>query len=132
MMVDAISTALSGLNAATKRVEASASNIANSTTAGTLQGENQAFSALTVSQSSLEQGGVRAEIIPKDPGIVESFSPNSPFANEDGIIGVPNVNLAEEAVNLQLAEVAYKANIQVLNTINEINDELLNSFDERF
>ncbi len=129
-MVDAISTALSGLNAASNRIEASASNIANSTTTSALDDENAA-PALTTAQSAEENGGVRSQIIPKDPGIVERFAPNSPFANEDGVVGAPNVNLAEEAVNLKLAETAYRANIATIKTANEISEALLDIFDDR-
>ncbi len=41
------------------------------------------------------------------------------------------VELSEEAVNLTLAEVSYKANIAALETANEMNDELMRLFDER-
>ena len=129
MMVDAISTALSGLNAASRRVEASASNIANSTSTIDLNNET-ATPALTTTQSAQENGGVRSQIIPRDPAIVESFAPNSPFANEQGFVGAPNVNLAEEAVNLRLADIAYRANIATLQTTSEINEALLDIFDD--
>jgi len=128
-MLDAISTALSGLNAASRRVEASASNIANSTSTSPLSDEN-APSALTTAQSAQENGGVRSQIIPREAGIVERFAPDSPFANEQGFVGTPNVNLAEEAVNLRLAEIAYKANISTLQATSEISDALLDIFDD--
>ena len=132
-MVDAISTALSGLQAASKQVEASASNIANITTAGSLDpdsGLSAPYEAQITVQESLEQGGVKSQIIPKNPGIVERFAPSSPFVNEEGLIGAPNVNLTEEIVTLKLAETAYKANITTLKAVSEINDALLNIFDE--
>ena len=132
-MVDAISTALSGLNAASKQVEASASNIANITTTGSLDSDSDLsapYEAQITVQESLEQGGVKSQIIPKNPGIVERFAPSSPFANEEGLIGAPNVNLTEEIVTLKLAETAYKANITTLKAVNAINDALFGIFDE--
>lgn len=130
-MINAISIALSGLNAATQRLNSTASNIANVTTSGSLEeGGQSPYSALQTTHSAVESGGVRSETIPKDPGFVESFAPDSPFANADGLIGVPNVSLAEEAVNLNLAETTYKANIATLKTSEEMSDELLRIFDE--
>lgn len=41
------------------------------------------------------------------------------------------VNLSEEAVNLSLAETSYKANLAVIQTVNELTDELLDSFDKK-
>lgn len=132
-MIGAISTALTGLFAATKRVEASASNIANASSAGSLDpgAPIQPYQALTTVQTSTESGGTSATNIPKNPGFVNAYAPDSPFANADGEVGAPNVDLAEEAVNLKLAEIAYKANISVMKTAGEMSDELLNTFDKR-
>lgn len=76
-MINAISTALSGLTASTRKVDVAATNIANAGTPG-----NQ-------------------------------------------------VDLAEEAVNLKVAEQAYKANLLVVETASKMTDELLSTFDER-
>lgn len=135
-MINAIQTALSGLVASTKRVEASASNIANIGTAGSLDDAGNAPYApiSTVQQTQTDsQGnatGVTAENLPRENAFVPAYDPDSPFANSEGFVGVPNVNLAEEAVNLKLAEATYKANIAVLETVNELSDELLSIFDD--
>lgn len=42
-----------------------------------------------------------------------------------------NVDLAEEAVNLQISKTAYKANIATIKASEEMSDELLHIFDER-
>ncbi len=132
-MIGAISSALSGLVAASKKVEVSAENIANLSTAGALDPADgpAPYETQTVIQKTNDVGGVLAEAIPKDPGFVEAYAPDSPFANEDGLIGVPNTDLAEEAVNLKIAELTYKANITTLKAAEELNDELLSLFDEK-
>jgi len=136
-MINAIQTALSGLAAAAKKVEATASNVANLTTVGSIDDpDNAPYTPLTTKQTALADSngnglGVKAEFFSKDPAFIATYSPDSPFANGDGIIGVPNVDLAEEAVNLSLAKHAYKANASVIKTANEMEDELLNIFDKR-
>lgn len=131
-MIGAIQTALSGLLAATKRVETSANNIANANTAGALDEADGPlpYSAQTVVQKTGENGGVVAEVTTKDPGFSAAYDPDSPLANNDGFVGAPNVNLAEEAINLKLAEVAYKANLATIQVASELSEELLNTFDE--
>lgn len=131
-MIGAITTALSGLLAATKRADASAENIANAYTAGALdEADGPApYSARTVVQETREGGGVVAKNVEKDPGYVPAYDPGSPFANEDGLVGAPNVDLVEEAVNLKLAETAYKANITTIKVAGEMSDELLKTFDD--
>lgn len=130
-MINAISIALSGLTAATNKLNATASNIANITTAGSLEEGGQApYDALTTQQTTLDNGGVKSEVVSAGRPFVPAYDPDSPFANEEGLIGAPNVDLAEEAVNLGLAEIAYKANIGTLKTAEEMSDELLRIFDE--
>ncbi len=133
-MIGVISSALSGLLAASKRAEAGASNIANLQTTGALeadkQTENAPYRALAVEQTAGQDGTVRAQIVAKEPGYVPAYDPDSPFANEDGLVAAPDVNLAEETVSLKLAETAYKANVGVLETAEEMSDEILRVFDE--
>lgn len=133
-MTNAIGIALSGLQSAGAKVSASASNIANVLSEGSLSGEGQApYSALTTVSTAQggETGGVTTRIVPKEPGFVPAFSPDSPFADENGLVGVPNVNLAEDIVKMKLAEIEYKANIGTIKTAEEMNDELLSLFDEK-
>ena len=132
-MINAISIALSGLTASVKRVEASASNIANVSTTGALNPADgpAPYTPLTTTQKSVDGGGVRAEIVTTEPAFTPAFSPNSPFANADGLIAAPNIDLATEAVNLKLAELTYKANLQTIRTAEEMSDELLSTFDDR-
>lgn len=132
-MIGAISNALSGLLAAGKKVEASASNIANVSTVGSLDptSPDQPYNALTTIQTAQESGGVTATNIPKEPGIVNAYAPDSPFANSKGLVGAPNVDLAAEAVNLKLAEISYKANLATLKTAGEMADDLNKIFDKR-
>lgn len=136
-MTNAIQIALSGLSAAVKKVNASASNIANLQSVGSLEPGGQApYTPIGTAQSAVtdQSGnglGVRSDYVPKNQPFVPAYSPDSPFADANGIIGVPNVDLAEEAVNLNLAEITYKANIAVLKTAEELSDELFKAFDKK-
>ena len=132
-MIGAISTALTGLAASSKKVEASATNIANMGSAGSLDpaSPNKPYEALTTVQTANGTGGVTSTNVPKKPGFVNAYAPDSPFANSEGLVGTPNVDLAEEAVNLKIAELTYKANISVLKTADEMSEELMNVLDEK-
>lgn len=132
-MINAIQIALSGLAAASKKVETAAQNIANQTTEGALEGgEGSApYNAQTVTQQAAQGGGVRAQAVPKNPPFVPSYHPDSPFADSDGLTGAPNVDLAEEAVSLSLAKIEYKANLKIIEAANELSDDLLGIFDDR-
>ncbi len=137
-MLDAISIALTGLDASAKKAGAAASNIANMTTTGALSAENgpAPYTPQTVVQSTITDTngnslGVKSTFAAKDPAFVPAYSPNAPFADSAGLIGVPNVDMAEEAVNLKLAELSYKANLKTIETEKEMSEELFRIFDEK-
>lgn len=126
-MINAIHIALSGLNAASRKVEASASNIANMQTPD--------YEPLTTVQKAqtTENGqgsGVSAQNLPKTNPFTPSYEPDSPFANPQGVVNSPNVDLAEEAVNMSMAEAAYKASLAIIKTSDEMTQEMLKAFDK--
>lgn len=132
-MINAIQIALSGLNAASQRASASASNIANQTTVGALDPADGAppYAPVTVTQQTQPSGGVQASVIPSGKPAVPTYSPNSPFANQEGLIGVPDINLGEEIVNLQIAKFSYQASTKIIQTESDMQKSLLQMFDRK-
>lgn len=135
-MVNAIQTALSGLLASTRQISASAQNIANLNTSGSLSGTGQqAYTPVTTRQTALSdaQGnglGVSSEIVPRSNPFTPAFDPDSPFANSEGLVATPNVSIAEEAVNISIAQASFRANLEVIETVSELSDILFEAFDE--
>lgn len=130
-MTDALSIALSGLRAQSTRLAATASNIANVSTSGVVPSATPSAPASTVYQplnvsfSSLESGGVAATVTPDPQGYSIVYDPSSVYANEAGEVAVPNVDLAAEAVKLIETKLAYKANVSVIRTQDEMLGYLL-------
>ena len=128
------SIALSGLNAATRRLDVSASNVANADSIGALPDpvtgapSNPApFQPLTVTQQPLIGGGTSASVVPLSPAFTPSFSPDSPFANEQGLVAAPNVDLVSERLDQLAAANAYRANLRVLEVAQELDKETIDS-----
>lgn len=129
-MVGVTGIALSGLNAAEKRIGVSASNVANlSSTARTAEDGslvNDPYRPQRVEQSSLASGGVRADVVEvSNPTIRVAASPDDPLAAADGTVEIPNVSLEEEVVNQVQATYDFKANLKVLETQKEMDEALL-------
>lgn len=132
-MVDAISISLSGLNAATEKVRVGTNNIANMGSVGTPTSDGGATGAYTpqdVVNVSDPIGGVRANVINRDPATVTAYDPDAPQADGNGYVAVPNIDLATEAVNIKQAETAYRASLSVIKVAGKMQDELLKTFDE--
>lgn len=134
-MINPISIALSGLTSASKKAEVASNNIVNADVVGSTDpnSPNQAYTPRnTVDQSLSVNGqgvGVKTVVLNRDPAFVPSFSPDSPFADSNGMVNAPNVNLDEELVNMKVAENAYKANAQVVKTSSEMQDTLREALD---
>lgn len=130
---------LSGLNAQSQRLAASASNVANVRSNGALPGADgavpagqpQAYQPIQTTQSAQSQGGqpagTRATYTPITPAYIQEYSPDESFANSDGLVAAPNVDLAAERVNQINAAAAYKANAAAFRTEDEMVKSLLNA-----
>ncbi len=127
-MTTAIGSALSGLAAASRRVEVSASNITNqSSTATQVNGvtTNQSYIPKDVVQISLGAGGVRAEVRDANNPVVKYHDPESTQADEYAFVEYPNVDTAEELVKMQIASYDYKANLKSIRVADRMAQNLL-------
>lgn len=113
-----LGSAASGLAAAMRRVEISAQNIVNAQSVGTsgANGPARAYRAVEPIQTTETTGAPHVKIRERDPATVEVHSPQHPLANMNGFIEMPNVDLAREFVDQNIALHSYKANVKLLET----------------
>jgi flagellar basal-body rod protein FlgC len=131
MSLSALATALSGMKAAGRRLEVSASNIANARTTGPLPtdgGGTTAYRALDLRQTDTLGGGVATSVTERSPAYVAQADPGSPFADGNGLVAAPNVDLTGETVDLVGAKLAYGASAVVLKVDEEMSKHLLDTF----
>ena len=139
-----LSIATSGLSAASLRVNVAASNIANANTTGPLPASGgssapagsgiaptfpAAYVPLRVDQVSQSNGatpgGTTATVSAVSPSYVAQSDPSAPFANQDGLIAAPNVDLVNEFAQLATAKYSFIANAKVIQAYAETQDTLL-------
>jgi flagellar basal-body rod protein FlgC len=138
------SIATSGLSAASLRVNVAASNIANANTTGPLPASGgsgtpagsgiaptfpAAYVPLRVDQVSQSSGstpgGTSAIVSTVSPSYTAQSDPSAPFANQDGLVAAPNVDLASEFAQLATAKYSFIANAKVIQAYAETTDTLL-------
>lgn len=99
-MLNAIETALTGLNKASSQINESAKRIASST------------AQTPVMQST------------PPVSLPENTSQNALIAQEQG------TSLVSDIVNLKIASLSYQANLKTIETVNNLYDTLLETFDD--
>ena len=117
------SVSLSGMTAASRRLEASAANVANVDTVGALPTDGAASSvhrARTVALTEVAGGGVSAAVVEASRGWVPRAAPGSPFADAAGLVAAPDVDLATEAVTQIGACLAYAASAKTMKVADEM------------
>lgn len=124
--------AVSGLAAASLRMQVSAGNVANARSDGPLPGSANAanypaaYVPRRVIQSDTAGGGTRASVATVSPGYVSVFDPSAPYADGHGMVASPNVDLADEIVKQLLARYSFAANAQVMKADARMSASLLN------
>ena len=110
----------SAMTAQSKRLNVSASNMANADSVagpdGTPYRARQVVFRVNQAPGQ-EIGGVKvSEVIESDAPDRLVYEPGNPLADANGYLHMPNVNVVAEMVNTISASRSYQANVEVMNT----------------
>lgn len=139
------SIAMSGMRAATARLEASAENTANAQVQGQVPGADAApavnpaatpiprvYRPIRANMQALPSngfdgsgGGVEASFQPAEPGYFLTYDPQAPGADADGMIANPNVDLASERLEQMQASAQYRMSAILAQTADEMEQTAL-------
>lgn len=120
----------SGLTLERFKLDTVSTNIANVNTTRTEDGEGPYIKQTVEFEEALKRmsgglngeraarsAGVRITGLEADPENVRIvFEPNHPDADEDGYVAYPNVDMADEMVNMMTAIRTYDANVTAINS----------------
>ena len=128
-----LSIATSGMTAATRRLEVSASNVANARSDGPLPSADaavqaqypEAYKPLRVDQVETSGGGTFANVRHDSPSHVRNYDPGAPYADDRGMVASPNVDFANEVVQQIFARHAFAANAEVVRVYARMMKSLL-------
>jgi flagellar basal-body rod protein FlgC len=121
--------AVSGMEASTTWLDATASNVANMNDTSALPAGGAPYTGyqpVTVAMSTTPAGGVSAEVEPTLPAYSPGTDPSAPMANAQGLVAVPNVDLATAVVDQITALQNYKASADAFRAAEEMTKVTLN------
>jgi flagellar basal-body rod protein FlgC len=119
-MFNTLDISTSGLVAQRLRLDLISANLANQNTILNAQGEyepfQRRFALLGAGDPALgDPLGVRiASIETDDAPPIMKYEPDSPYADEEGYVGYPNINGIVELMNAMEATRSYEANITAI------------------
>jgi flagellar basal-body rod protein FlgC len=127
-LLSAIDASASALDAQRTRMEVAVSNLANAESVGGPNGPYRRREVVLSSQpfEASFDGSASGAVGVKVVGVLEDQSdfkrvsdPNNPSADADGFVAMPNVEVAEEMVDMLGAARAYQANLTAIGLIRE-------------
>jgi flagellar basal-body rod protein FlgC len=113
-----------GLVAQSLRLNLIASNIANAESA--VAADGQPYRARHVVFAAVDrnpgvgQGVSAVRVVESDAPPRLEYRPGHPLANEEGYVTMPNVNVAEQMVDMVSASRAYQLNVELMNTTRQL------------
>lgn len=129
-----IQIASSGLDTQRARLEIIASNLANAQTTRTLEGGPYRRRLPVVAAETLDRGGFAGALERASRGVrvagvsvdqrppLMRYQPGHPDADASGYVAYPNVEPAEEMVDMLSAIRSYEANVNVIKTARQMNE----------
>lgn len=110
----------SAMSAQSKRLNVSASNMANADSVAGPDGQPYRAKQVVFQVNpsiGTEIGGVQvSDVIESDAPLRLIYDPSNPFADDSGYVRMPNVDVVGEMVNTLSASSSYQANVEVMNT----------------
>ena len=132
----AIAASTSGLNAERARIEVAVSNLANAESTRSSSGEpyrrrDVVLEAAEVRpfagtlQAAAATGVKVAAVVEDATAPKKRYEPSHPDADPDGFVALPNVDPAEEMVDMLSAARAYQANLTAINLVRDMVQKAL-------
>ena len=131
----------SGMSAQTVRLNTTSSNIANAeSVASSVDKTYRARHPVFMAQYTAALGQGVTDPVTGDStagvnvaGVVESsaplqyrYEPDHPYADKDGYVAYPNVNVVEEMTNMISASRSFQTNADVMHTAKQMLSQVLN------
>lgn len=113
----------SAMTAQSLRLNVVASNMANADSVTSANGQPYRAKQVVFQAMPLNPGmpagasGVVVQKVIDDPSPMRMmYDPKSPYADAQGYVTMPNVNVVEEMTNMISASRSYQANVEMMNT----------------
>lgn len=122
------------MQAATARLNAAASNIANAQTRSALPGSSGsgpvAYQPVDVVQKDIGTGGtgpagVGYSYVTRPNGVTSVHDPEAPGADASGMVGAPDIDIASELVSAMIAKYEFEASAKMVSVASDMQKTVI-------
>ena len=134
-MTDAMTISASGMRAAIATLSSVAENLANANSDGPVpttpptqsvaQTAGSVYQPTISVQSAAPGGGVTASLQPSLPAYNLAYDPQAPYANMQGMVATPNVDMPTQILDQIEAANSFRANLAVYKAASGLYKSLL-------
>jgi flagellar basal-body rod protein FlgC len=125
----AMAVAASALQAQQARMRVIAQNLANADSTSQTPGGDPYRRQMPVFTPQTVSGGAKgvtmSRVVPDQSDFTTEYAPGHPGADAKGYVKLPNVDPLMEALDMQEAQRAYQANLNVIETAREMDSNTL-------
>ncbi len=125
----AMAVAASALQAQQARMRVIAQNLANADSTSQTPGGDPYRRQMPVFTPQTVTGGAKgvsmSRVVPDQSDFTTEYAPGHPGADAKGYVKLPNVDPLMEALDMQEAQRAYQANLNVIETAREMDSSTL-------
>jgi len=88
-------------------------------------GVQRAYAPLELVQTASAGGGTQTTVTTATPSTTATYDPQAPFANQNGLVAAPNVDLAQEMIGQLIASYSFAVDAKVMKADDRMTKALL-------
>jgi len=86
----------------------------------------QPLQLVQYSNADVAGGGVSTRVEPTSPSVYAAYAPSSAYADANGLVAAPNVDLPTEIVNEASALIQFQAKLKVIEASDQMEESVIN------
>jgi len=76
--------------------------------------------------ADIASGGVSTDIQPTSPAFYAAYAPSASYANSNGQVAAPNIDLPSQIANQASALIQFQANLKVIQASDQLQESVIN------
>jgi flagellar basal-body rod protein FlgC len=86
----------------------------------------QPLQLVQYTNADVASGGVQTSVQPTSSGVYAAYAPSASYANADGEVAAPDIDLPSQIANQASALIQFQANLKVIQANDQLQESVIN------